>query len=394
MSNILVLTDRIPPEHSATGRITYHIADELGKTNDVYLVCLSDDLENNDGYARIIKVLSRLGKYKALQKKAESKRGLLKVYYKIIYHLYYKYAEKKGLGEIRDHIGKIKKVCQKIIKLYNIDTIISSSNPFDNQFIAYDLIKEHPEIKWYPYLMDSARNNAVRPIDRETELKVFEKANNLLIVPAITFDTEFIKDFSDKTRLVYLPIIPAKQHFVQRDDGKIIFIYAGMFYKDIRNPVKLLEIFLHLPENYELHLYCGGCSKEIEAYKEKLGDRLNVSGFVSPDELTDKINNCDILLNVCNSVINQIASKIYDMIAYGKPLLNFYQDSSDLTIEHVANYEMSLSTEYLCNDDNIRKIIDWSENMKGKRVSYLEATKNIPEKRLSSIVEEINGIIS
>ena len=43
MRNILILSNFIPPEHSATGRIAYSIAKELAKSHNVYLICLSNN---------------------------------------------------------------------------------------------------------------------------------------------------------------------------------------------------------------------------------------------------------------------------------------------------------------------------------------------------------------
>jgi len=393
MSNILIITDRIPPEHSATGRFMYHIADELGKSDNAYLVCLSDTKNQTDANIKVIKVLSRFGKYKSLIEKAENKKGLVKIFYKICYHIYYKYAAKKGLSEVADHKKQILKICCKIVKRYEINRLISSSNPFENQIIAHKLIKKFPNIKWFPYLMDSAHNNAVKPIPIALENRVLEAAKNILIMPTLFNDSDFCEEYKHRIKIIDLPIIPVDIKYNKRNDNKIIFIYAGLFYNDIRNPIILFEIFCLLPKNYELWLYSNGCKDIVAKYKIILGERLKIFGIVAQDELIENIGKCDIVINIGNLVINQVPSKIYDSIAYGKPILNLYQNNKDIGLMHLNKYPLCGSFFYKIDDNIVSQITVWCNQNKDKVLSYHDATLNLQEKTLSNVVGKIRQII-
>ncbi len=395
MSNILVLTDRIPPEHSATGRLIYHIARELGKTQTVFLVCLCDAVSDaGETSLHICPVVSRYGKYRALTKKAAAARGVQKLFYKIWYHLYYRYAKKKGLSDVFSHRKALMRQCCRLMRAHNVGTIISSSNPFENQMIAHAVWKKHPSAKWYPYMMDSSRNNAVRAVPETVEKQLFSHAEKIVIVPAILFDQNFCGDYADKICVLDLPIVPVQTHDVHRDDGKVRLIYAGLFYPEIRSPEHLFRLLEKLPENYELEVYGGGCQDIVKIYRQELGERLRVNGFVSPAVLNEKTAESDILVNIGNTILNQVSSKVYDLVACGKPILNFYQNAQDISLEHVKEYPLLGVFEYRTAEDNANAIVSFCETNKGKALSYEEATGSMQDKRLSAVAQRLSKILN
>ena len=393
MNKFLVICDRIPPEHSASGRFIYEIAKEMSKTVECYLVCLSSERNGDDTYLNVHKVTDRYGHYQEIICRSINKKRLYKLFYKIKYNLYYRYISLRGLNDVGSHKSKIIKECSKLIRETGIDTLISVSNPFETQEIAFEIKKKYPKIKWYPYMMDSNRNNAVKIGSREEEMTLFKSAEKIFIVPALLNDMSFCKDFKEKTEVVDLPIVPSKVKKSNRKDGKLVFIYAGMFYENIRNPELLLRLFTKLPEDYELHLYFAGCRETVEKYKEVLGDRLKLNGFVAHDVLEEKISCSDFVVSIGNTVLNQVASKVYDMVAFGKPVLNFYQNEDDISIDHLAKYPICLNVPYSDTAETVSGVIKWSIDNKGKFLSYDEATAELQDKRLSSVAERIIDII-
>ena len=395
MKKILFICDFIPPEHSATGRFTYYIAKEMSQQYEVHLVALSNNSNcENEKTFRSYKVLSRYGTYQKMIRDNQSRRGIKRLLGKIIYRSYYWLANQKGLYEIKDHTKLIKKRCKKIICENNIDTIISVSNPFENQEIAYELVKNNDNLRWFPYLMDSGRNNAVYKVSPKLEKKYFSRADKLFVVPALLNDKQFIDDFSDKIEVLDLPIVPVDIRPLQGHNREnIILVYAGKFYEQIRNPRKMFEFFEMLPSNFILKVFYGGCTDIVEEYREKLGDRLQVSGYVSPEELNCIIEQSNIVVSLGNSVTNQVASKIYDMIAYGKPILNFYQREDDLSLQHLEKYPLCKNVLYTQAETNREDVIAWCQENYDMCISYEEATCNMKEKRLDECVMRLHNFI-
>lgn len=396
MQNILIISNFIPPEHSATGRIAFSIAKELSKTNNVHLLCLSsnEELPNCENLV-IKKILSRYGKYKKLVSNAINKKGLAKLLLKIRYKLYYKIVQKRGAEDLKSHLAKFKKVAKKYIIENGIDTLITISNPFETQEIGRYLKNAISTLKWYPYLMDSNRHNLSYKTAVEEEVETLKGADKILIVPALTFDKDFCSDFKGRTEIVDLPIIPTEtQVDAPQDVTTIKMIFAGMFYKEVRDPKPLLEFVSRLPKNYRLELYCGGYTSPINEYKAKLGDRLSVNGFISPEELDKKMSSAQLVINIGNTVLNQVSSKAYDLIAAGKPILNFYQNEKDISLGHLRKYSLCYHVDYQnVTEDDVVGLMRWVEEHGNKKLDYIQATEGLKEKRLSSVAERILEII-
>lgn len=396
MKNILIISNFIPPEHSATGRIAFSIAKELSKNNAVHLTCLSSNEEiPSCERLTVKKVLTRYGKYKKLVASALQKKGLGRLLSKIRYKIYYNYLQKKGAEDLKSHLEEFKKSTKKYVVENGIDTIITVSNPFETQEVGQYLKAQIKTLKWFPYLMDSNRHNLSYDFAVEKEREVLKDADKILIVPALTFDEDFCKDFEGKTEVVDLPIIPTEtQVDAPQDVTTIKMIFAGMFYKEVRDPKPLLEFVSRLPKNYRLELYCGGYVAPINNYKEVLGERLSVNGFISPEELDKKMSDAHLVINIGNTVLNQVSSKAYDLIATGKPILNLYQNEKDISFGHLKKYPLCYHLDYQnINEKDVCEFVKWVEENANEKMEYLQATEKLKEKRLSSVADLILEII-
>lgn len=392
MRNILVICDRIPPEHSATGKIAFSIAQNLDKHNRVFLICLTSKRnECQDEGVTVESHIDRYGKYQEMIDAALNSRGLAKILKKINYHAYYHFAKRKGFSSVKSHKNQLEKQCKKIITNHDIDTILSVSNPFDCHELASRLVKDNLNIQWFAYMMDSNRNNAVSKGRKEEEIRVFQNAKKIFIMPALLNDHDFLEDFTGKISVLDLPIIPVKcknTNFNNTND--IVFVYAGMFYKEIRSPEILFELFKELPPNYVLHLYSRGCDDIVQKYQAILGKRLQVHGFIETDELEKKISEANILVNIGNTVNNQVPSKVYESVAYGKPILNLYQREDDISIQHLRKYPVCINIAYQRETfDQLRDFIQWCEEVRNINLDYDEATRNLSEKRLENVVAKL-----
>lgn len=123
----------------------------------------------------------------------------------------------------------------------------------------------------------------------------------------------------------------------------VSFAFIGRFYEDIRNPKFLLELFCHLPNEYHLHLVGGGCENIIKDYISRLKERLHLYGWIEKNEANSIMMNCDILVNLNNSINNQMPSKIFEYIGTGKPILNVCYDNTCPTIKVLDGYNNSIN---------------------------------------------------
>ena len=119
-------------------------------------------------------------------------------------------------------------------------------------------------------------------------------------------------------------------------------LFCGSIYGGIRNPDYTIRLFKPLIEHdkVELH-FVGVCRDEIsEEFKD-----LNIfcHGMVPLDKAMEFMNQADFLVNIGNSVINQVPSKIFDYISMGKPIINVCKSRKCSTLPYFERYPLAIN---------------------------------------------------
>ena len=120
-------------------------------------------------------------------------------------------------------------------------------------------------------------------------------------------------------------------------------------------------------------------------------------GYCTQEVLKDEVGKAHILINIGNTVRNQLPSKIIDYIATGKPIINLSQIEECSSKKILSTYRYSL-------DVNVKQIIKKKENIakfvkecKGKRIpwneiqyQYKEYSPDYVGARITKILEAID----
>lgn len=231
-----------------------------------------------------------------------------------------------------------------------IDVIFSVGAPMAAHCAAMQFKALHPEVRWVTYSVDSyAAQNKNKKRFRNFEKGVLGKSDYNLLSEEIYNNSPFLyDDFEDRVgTLPYL--LPAIRHEMSHnhyfDSSKTNFVYAGSFYKEIRNPSFLLEAFMHTREDAVLHLFCSSdCDELINQAVATSHGKIVRHGIVGPDEIADVYAEADVLVSVGNSLPEFKPSKTFEYIATCKPILNIYYNG--LRDDVLENYPMSLQ---ICN---------------------------------------------
>jgi len=108
------------------------------------------------------------------------------------------------------------------------------------------------------------------------------------------------------------------------------FAYAGIFYKDKRNPAEFLEFLTQVKSDFVFTIYTvkhGPMYQEILAkYKEKLKDKLIIEDMIPRVECIKQLSKNDFLINIDNLDSVQVPSKLIDYTLAGRPIINFRQN--------------------------------------------------------------------
>lgn len=293
------------------------------------------------------------------------------------------------------------KITDKELKSLNkiktkYDALLWYATPF-NKFSLVKQIKEMLGIKdLYVYTLDPYVDSVYSKPDEiderlQLETEVYTCASKIFIPKEIYDRANLspVKSFNNK--VVFIPNVVIEDNSKYRCVEKkevVNFVYSGIFYTDIRNPKNLLELFLKLPSNYHLHLYYRDCENIINKYKEKLGDRLHVNGFIYDQEEYKKvIGKADFLINLGNIVDNQIPSKMFAYVSFGVPVIHFTNNPKDYTNDLFKNYPIFATFDY--NNCPINKLIEYVKNHLGKSIDYSEISKCFNEYTIENVVKKL-----
>lgn len=131
----------------------------------------------------------------------------------------------------------------------------------------------------------------------------------------------------------------------ERKTKEIRCVFAGYLYPTIRDARYTLELFSRF-SNKHITLYILGRGQEtlLDEYEQGfLKGRIVRMGMV-PSEISQAfMNDADVLVNIGNSVINQVPSKIFDYISRGKCILNTCKSQACPTLSYLSAYPLSIN---------------------------------------------------
>ena len=242
-------------------------------------------------------------------------------------------------------------LAKKIIKEYEITHLISVGIPFTNHWIARQLKRDDPAIKWlldiqdvFSYSDEFRVNNFKRYSEKnlKADREVFELADCISITNENARD-RYIDLFpwaADKT-FVIPPLLIAEdtEYQISRSDPeKKRLAYFGSFYENVRSPEAFLHFLDHMLEdlisnNVKIDIYGEQSPFSLKLFKEfpQLDPILELKGFIRNEELAKHLANYDILLNFGNTTNYHLPSKIVELLYYQKPIVNFITREDDLS---------------------------------------------------------------
>lgn len=291
---------------------------------------------------------------------------------------------------------------KNIMNIYNIDIIINVCYPFESCLPILKLIKLNKRnFKWIVYMQDpfASQHYYLEKYSKRDlmnfQSKVFSKADKIIVTTAIANELKKSNSqiLTSKIEILNFPKV-TKPHKTNINND-IIFneeyincVYVGKFNDDTRNPKLLLKIFGKLKnDNIRLHII-GEKKEKWKAYLFKTESNIFFYGAKSKEVAINAELNSNILINLGNSISNQLPSKILEYISTGKPIVNLYKIDDCPSLEYMIKYPIHLNiledrTKY---DEIILKIRNFCKIYKGKNIDY----NLIKEKYFDCTVEYVS----
>lgn len=243
------------------------------------------------------------------------------------------------------------------------DWIISVSHPFSGHVVGMLARAQAPRSKWFvdisdPYslMKEPSPNNRLfySWVSHAIEGRVIAGADAISVTTDSThrlYEDEFPASIG-KMRVIppLLSISGLDRPSTRQADGAIRLVFVGTLYRKLRSPKHLLAcvsaLQATLPQlRLELHFYgaVNDCGDELTSCPEAIRSCLFVHGVVSRDNVVQAMIDADVLVNIGNDSESQLASKVIEYMAVGKPILNMVSIARDASIGALADYPSTLT---------------------------------------------------
>lgn len=251
----------------------------------------------------------------------------------------------------------MRRVKKAILKSGEIDLLITVAIPFPIHWGA-SLIKEKDR-KFKTWVSDCGDpymfNSIKKPFFYFKYIEKFWcKKTDYISVPLSNAKDSYYEEFRSK-----IVEIPQGFNFEEIELSDYVenksptFIYAGMFYKEKRDPRKFLDYLTNLKIDFTFIIYTNS-KNLVKPYKEVLKNKLIVKKPIGRKDLLLELSKADFLINIKNkNITNQAPSKLIDYTLTKRPVLEL---SSDFNNKELKKFRAFLNKDY--KDSSAIKNID------------------------------------
>lgn len=411
MKNIVVITREYYPQMTPVSAVVDKYIQRLKGKYKFHVICTSYQKNIpplNDSFLEIHPIYTNLSLLRGwCEKKYDQHKG--NWFYKFLINLF---RLRSALWLLKSYSAptewerrESEKMLNQLSKQVDISTVISVSGSLFHAHLAAKKYKEnHPQTKWLTFITDPItfldsnfflfKSKKMMEKSYETELSIYNSADYNVLIGDTYYDViEKFKQPIHKTLHFNLTLDDirkdiAVENVVPHDDVRII--YAGAFYRKIRNPQYMLSVMSKI-EGIRLDLFVSShdCVDIILEYQS---DRIVLHKSVETQKYKEMIcNGYDILLNVGNSCTNQMPSKMLELLSTGRPILNFYFNK-DSQYEMIEKYPLGLNVG-MDDVDAVNKVDDFCKRMKGKQISYDEVKSLYPESVIDQQLDILEMIL-
>lgn len=302
---------------------------------------------------------------------------VISIFSKIIYIIYNKLISKSCL----DHIV-VNEVYNKLVEIKAdiYDVILVIVCPYEAAISTSSYIK-NTKTKLFIWQVDPCSTNISMSKSSfkerlNIEDKIFNAAYRVFSVPQtyidLSMNTSFFNKFCDKIIKMNLPLITKNNlyHIAQnnyRKNKKIYHcVFMGNIYNGIRDPLYTIRLFDNLDADFaKLYIY-GETTEDLSSKNVVFNQKVTIL------EAHRIMNNADFLVNIGNKMINQVPSKIYEYISFGKPIINICKNRNCPTLSILKKYPyvLNLYEEENIFDEQVNKLYNFIATNVNKHVSF------------------------
>ncbi len=242
------------------------------------------------------------------------------------------------------------------------DWIISTSHPFSGHLVGLLLKKKFPSARWLVDISDPyALMNEPSPFNRniyESLSKWVEgcvvKYSNVISVTTESTKKLYCDNFRmDSSKVIVIPTLlslPTAPSPIFNSDDTLKMVFVGTLYRQLRSPIFLLLCAASLKQAYpnmriELHFYgaLNDCAELVADYTDVASPFVFYHGMVDRMKVMQAMVDAHVLVNIGNDSESQLASKVVEYMAVGKPIINIISKEKDTSAVVLSDYPAVLT---------------------------------------------------
>lgn len=405
MKVLLVTTNNYPNEGTCTNIYNnlLYIGDLIGTGNEFHVLASKQNYYDNDFEENRSVKIHRVFSWTLLDRKPCIRA--LKHYLSIkgiciryLYHLQNKYCKSQFIdyATMRAYFKSLKK-----IHAFDYDMIITISGRYDASYAVLKYCSKY-KTPYILYQVDPCGTNKIYNIEsvnnrEKLEVKLYEHAKYIFTTPIILDEHRngTFSRFTNKVAALEFPVVVPNVISVSNNEKKRV-MFLGSFYKNVRSPDYMFEIFEDLLKSDSIVLELVGVTSEILNESQKKLP-IKCHGKKSIAECKKLMQEADILINIGNRIDNQVPSKIFEYISTGKPIINICAIKNCPTLKYLKDYPNALNIVECTDqfDSQVEQVNSFVRNMPNDMTEswiinhYKECT---PEYVADIFLEKIEGV--
>ena len=247
-------------------------------------------------------------------------------------------------------VSAARRAIEQLDQQYRFDAAIAVAAPYAASFALQKAMVRCKKASWQmdPY---AANQDYQAPGAYQRERQLCAAMDRLFVTPLMARDYAPgapLADFAAKMQVLDFPsLVPLPQQPQAASHGPLRCVFAGSLYPSLRTPHFALELFCALNDPQVELVFVGGGWEHyppqlVEDARRILGQRLTITGPLSPQQTAEQLARADVLLNLGNAVDNQVPSKLFEYFAAGKPVLHLGKLAQDPCLPYLERWPLSL----------------------------------------------------
>ncbi len=269
-----------------------------------------------------------------------------------------------------------------LLRTVRYDALVTVSNPFTGHCVGLELKRRFPHVRWLADLGDPLSFGDTAPANngwlyarrnRRLERAVLAQADAVSMVTQSLIDAYVQRLGVDGDRMhvvppllsvpAQLPLKPpqaapqavaqAAPHSAPHPAPHRALVYAGMLYRQLRNPRGLLQVFRRLLDearltDLQLHFYgnVADCRREFAPYADLLGRHVMMHGPVSRDVVWCALRRCHAVVHLGEPIDYSFPSKLLEYVHLQRPILSLQVRARDRAQAFLSDYGAALCVTY------------------------------------------------